>query len=405
MSKISTPAKPLPNSYSEAPFAVERDRYLQHCKECGTTPHSLSKKRKELARIARLLPADAPQGIDKNQLQAVARQRALGLSAVIEKQVMTVGRPWLRFLGWWREPVIDLPCQDQLDDYVRWMRDARGFSPSTVDQWQGRIKQFLRWCLNRQCPLNALQPSDVDAYFVQNASRWGRLSMKVMTGTLRVFLRYAADQGLCDARLASALRTPRVYTQESLPFAPSWADVQRLLATTETDKPADIRDRAILMLLAIYGMRSGEVAALRLEQVDWAGRTLHLFRLKRRQPQIYPLLPTVAEALARYIDTVRPPVAFSEIFISHYAPQRPLTPEALYSVVNTKFKALGIAPRHRGPHALRHACAVHLVTEGFHLKEIGDHLGHRTSSATMTYAKVNMAALREVGDFDLGDLP
>ena len=405
MSKPSTPAKLLAHHDDEAPFAVERDRYLRHCEDLGTSSHYLSVKRKELARIARLLPANAPQGIDREQLQAVARQRASGLSAVIEKQVMTVGRPWLRFLGWWREPVIDLPCQDQLDDYVRWMRDTRGFSPSTVDQWQHLIQKFLLWCLNRQCPLNALQPSDVDAYFVQNASRWGRLSMRGMTGALRVFLRYAADQGLCDARLASALRTPRVYTQESLPSAPSWADVQRLLATTETDKPADIRDRAILMLLAIYGMRSGEVTALRLEQVDWAGRTLHLFRLKRRQPQIYPLLPTVAEALARYIDTMRPPVAFSEIFISHHAPQRPLTPQALYGVVNTRFKALGITPRHRGPHALRHACAVHLVTEGFHLKEIGDHLGHRTSSATMTYAKVNMAALREVGDFDLGDLP
>ena len=290
MSKPSTPAKLLAHHDDEAPFAVERDRYLRHCEDLGTSSHYLSVKRKELARIARLLPANAPQGIDREQLQAVARQRASGLSAVIEKQVMTVGRPWLRFLGWWREPVIDLPCQDQLDDYVRWMRDTRGFSPSTVDQWQHRIQKFLLWCLNRQCPLNALQPSDVDAYFVQNASRWGRLSMRGMTGALRVFLRYAADQGLCDARLATALRTPRVYTQESLPSAPSWADVQRLLATTETDKPADIRDRAILMLLAIYGMRSGEVTALRLEQVDWAGRTLHLFRLKRRQPQIYPLL-------------------------------------------------------------------------------------------------------------------
>src|SRR3546814_2618707 len=81
-----------------------------------------------------------------------------------------------------------------------------------------------------------------------------------------------------------------MYAQESLPSAPGWSDVQQILATTETDKPADIRNRAILMLLSIYGMRRGEVVALRLDQVDWAGRTLHVFRLKRRQPQVYPLL-------------------------------------------------------------------------------------------------------------------
>jgi len=159
------------------------------------------------------------------------------------------------------------------------------------------------------------------------------------------------------------------------------------------------------MLLSIYGLRRGEVASLRLDQVDWDGRILHVFRLKRRQPQVYPLLPTVAEALARYIDTVRPRAAAPEIFLGLHAPQRPLTPMAIYSIVNNKFKMLGIEAKHRGPHALRHACAARLVDQGLSFKEIGDHLGHRSMSATMTYAKVNMDALREVGDFDLGDLP
>jgi len=58
----------------------------------------------------------------------------------------------------------------------------------------------------------------------------------------------------------------------------------------------------------------------------------------------------------------------------------------------------------RGPHALRHACARRLVDAGLSFKQIGDHLGHRSTSATSIYAKVNLTALREVGDFDLGDL-
>jgi site-specific recombinase XerD len=81
-----------------------------------------------------------------------------------------------------------------------------------------------------------------------------------------------------------------------------------------------------------------------------------------------------------------------------------LTPAALFDFINGKFKALGIEAKHRGPHALRHACAARLVAQGLSFKEIGDHLGHRSASATMTYAKVDMRALREVGDFDLGDL-
>lgn len=393
------------NCHNEAPFAIERDRYLRHCEDSGATPNSLKVKRNELIKIAHGLPENPSQGVNMGQLQEMARQRRSKCNGMTtESRVIAIGRPWLRFLGWWREPIIELPFQNQLDSYVSWMRDERGFSPCTVGQWQGRITQFLQWCVDTERRLNALRPSDIDAYFIQNASRWGRISMKGMTGALRIFLRYAASQGWCDSGLANALRTPRVYRQESLPSAPGWPDVQRILATTETDKPADIRNRAILMLLSIYGMRRGEVVALRLDQVNWAGRTLHVFRLKRRQPQVYPLLPSVAQALARYIDTVRPHTSSPEIFIGLHAPQRPLTPAALFDLVNGKFKALGIETKHRGPHALRHACAARLVAQGLSFKEIGDHLGHRSASATMTYAKVDLRALREVGDFDLGDL-
>ena len=77
---------------------------------------------------------------------------------------------------------------------------------------------------------------------------------------------------------------------------------------------------------------------------------------------------------------------------------------SIFNVANRQFVALGIEAVHRGGHALRNACAVRLLAEGLTLKEIGDHLGHRSTSATSTYAKVNIAALREVGAFDLGDL-
>jgi integrase len=221
---------------------------------------------------------------------------------------------------------------------------------------------------------------------------------------LRAFLRYAATQGACDPRLSAAVRGPRIYDQESLPFAPAWSDVQRILADTLTDRRRDVRDRAILMLLAIYGMRSGEVASLQLDHVDWRKRVIRVFRLKRREPQVYPLIASVAEALARYIDTVRPKSPHREIFLGLQSPQRPLTGGAMHNVVSRRFLALGIRVAHRGPHALRHACATRLIGEGLTLKEIGDHLGHRSTSATSIYAKVNLAALREVGDFDLGDL-
>lgn len=392
--------------FLEAPFADERNRYLHHCAIHGARPEVLRIKRNELLWIARHLAPEAAAGIGIEELLPIAQARQnLRGATTAARRIIDIGRPWLKFLGWWREPTVILSYQGQLDRYVVWMRDERGLTPSTVEQWGRMAGRFLLWCEQSNHQLKDLKAEDIDNYIAtQGAGRWGRVSIAHVASALRGFVRYAAKEGWCSDRLATSISRPRLYQHEALPYAPDWSDVQKMLADVDTDRPRDIRDRAILLLLAVYGMRRGEVVALRLDQIDWAGRTLRLFRLKRRQAQIYPLVPSVAEALARYVDTVRPPSSCQEVFLRMQAPRRPLTATSIYSVANRRFVALGIQAAHRGGHALRHACAVRLLAEGLTIKEIGDHLGHRSTAATSVYAKVNMAALREVGAFDLGDV-
>jgi len=191
---------------------------------------------------------------------------------------------------------------------------------------------------------------------------------------------------------------------EALPVGPHWADVQRLITSASGNRPRDIRDRSILMLFAIYGFRTGEVAGLRLEQVNWEREIIAVMRPKQRRAQEYPLVHSVGEAILRYLQHVRPRCARREIFLTLKAPFRPLSPGALYHLVSSRLRALGIESIRHGPHSLRHACAGHLVAERFSLKEVGDHLGHRSAYATRTYAKVDLVGLREVGNFDLRGL-
>ena len=311
MDQLCTSDRAADHRVQDQPFADERDRYLGHCAAHGARPATLRIKRNELLWIARRLrPGRRVRGVGMTELMAIALERQnLHGATTAARRVIDIGRPWLRFLGWWREP--DGPpllSRDQLDGYVTWMRDERGFTPSTVEQWGRTTTRFLRWCAQTGRQLGDLTAGDIDNYVaIQGKGRWTRVSTANMVSALRAFLRYAAKEGLdARSRLAESIARPRLYQQESLPYAPDWPVVQQMLADVDTDKPRDIRDRAILLLLALYGMRSGEVAALRLDQIDWARRTLGLVRLKRRQPQIYPLLPVVAEALARYIDTVRP---------------------------------------------------------------------------------------------------
>jgi site-specific recombinase XerD len=86
------------------------------------------------------------------------------------------------------------------------------------------------------------------------------------------------------------------------------------------------------------------------------------------------------------------------------APIRPLERRTLGKIVKDRLASLGIITGKRGTHALRHAAAQHLLDQGMSMKVIGDFLGHRDPSSTAIYAKVNLAALREVAALDLEGL-
>jgi integrase len=158
------------------------------------------------------------------------------------------------------------------------------------------------------------------------------------------------------------------------------------------------------MLFSIYGFRSSEVAKLKLDDVDWERERIRIHRSKTRHDQEYPLIHSVGAAIVRYLHEVRARTNRREIFVTLRAPFRPLSTTTMYRIVSSRIARLGIESLHQGPHSLRHACAGHLMQEGFSLKEIGDHLGHRSASSTRVYAKVDLAGLREVADFDLGEL-
>ena len=160
----------------------------------------------------------------------------------------------------------------------------------------------------------------------------------------------------------------------------------------------------LMIMVAIYGLRASEVARLRLDDIDWEHDRLRVPRAKRREPQIYPLVATLGDALIHYLQSVRRRSPHREVFLTLVSPHGPLSSSGLYDMVSARLKSLNVQCAHHGPHSLRHACAARLVAEGLSLKEIGDHLGHRSSAATRVYAKVDLLGLREVAAFDLGEL-
>ena len=125
--------------------------------------------------------------------------------------------------------------------------------------------------------------------------------------SLRIFFRYAAGRGWCVPSLAAAIMPERMYRGETVPAALAWEDVQRLLGTTEGEHPADKRDRAVVLLFAVYGVRAGEASGLRLEDIDWEQETLQVRRPKPGRTHRYPLSRSVGDAVVRYLREARPP--------------------------------------------------------------------------------------------------
>lgn len=177
-----------------------------------------------------------------------------------------------------------------------------------------------------------------------------------------------------------------------------------MLASTLGDHPADIRDHAILMLLAVYGFRRSEVAQLQLDNLDWVNEQIILSRPKQRCVQRYPLFPVVGEAILRYLHEVRPRSVIRTLFLNLSAPIRPLSATSITAVAHVHLKKMDIDLPRLGSHCLRHACASHLLASGFTLKQIGDYLGHHNANSVLSYAKIDFIGLRQVAEFDLGDL-
>jgi len=174
------------------------------------------------------------------------------------------------------------------------MREERGLSEATIRNRCWHVEKLLVWFMRQNRSLAEVSLCDVDAFLNSKGSQdWGRVSVATCANALRSFFRHAEMRGWCVPGIAAGISGPRLFKHEALPVGPAWADVQQLINGSNGDKPRDIRDRAILMLFAIYGFRSAEVAGLRLEEVNWERDIIMISRPKQRRAQGFKQQPSL----------------------------------------------------------------------------------------------------------------
>ncbi|RWO26667.1 tyrosine-type recombinase/integrase [Mesorhizobium sp.] len=403
------------DKHQSAPLAEERIRYLRHLKRTGASQGTLLVRVNDLLNVVRLLDLVPGDKVSIDRIEEAAaiwslpggRRCKRTASPEARQRFIHCATQWLAFLGWLHEPRQARHLYDNVVvDYRAWLRSIRGLAGSTIERHRRSADHFLSWLTKTGVPLVEASMTDIDGYFASEEVRatCSRMTIHSNAQSLRVFFRFGEDHDLCARGLAAGILPSRFTPDETVPKGLKRQDVIRLLATTEGNGRADKRDRAILMLLIAYGLRAGEVVRLQLDDFDWENELLRVHRPKTGRTQFYPLSRSVGQAVIRYIRDVRPSGFGRSVFFTMVAPIRPIHPGTLGSIIEHRLKRIGISSGHRGTHALRHAAAQHLLDQGIAMKGVGDFLGHRNATTTAIYAKVNLSALREVGDFNLGEL-
>ena len=394
--------------HRNAPFVAEREAYLKQLADQGTKlsvvrraafvcrwiserirkwPHDRPLRDEDLARLA----------MSWARRRATNRRRAIPRPSPKES-FRSVAKGFLRTIGMLASAPVAAPepYEDQIQAFLAEQQVSRALAADTCTFREKQARRFMVYLKNHGICLENVQALHLDGYFQHLAASWCRVSLRSAAVGLRAWLKYCEQKCYIRPGLAEAILVPRIYSLEGLPLGPTWEQVSRIIVESEGTKPIQLRARAVLLLLSVYGLRSGEVRRLRIDDIDWKQATIRVVRSKSGRQNIYPLDTTVGNAIARYLRHGRPRTESGVLFLTIQAPFRPLSAGAVYSMVHYRLSRVISGKKGCSPHILRHACARHLVDAGLSLKEIGDHLGHRSPDATRIYAKVDLNALRLV---------
>jgi site-specific recombinase XerD len=286
-----------------------------------------------------------------------------------------------------------------LAGYHHHLVHERGLTPSTVVRYERFARRFLAQRALRtgtDIGTEKLASPEISAFMLETGSRLVVESAKREAADLRSLLRFFYLRGVLETDLGTAMPPVATWRGTRLPPSLSAAHVDALLASCDRSTVSGRRDYAVLALLARLGLRSGEVAALQLGDVDWRAGEVAVRGKARRQDRL-PLPVEVGEALADYLRRGRPRSGCRQVILTLYAPFRPIHPSSITNIVYRACRRAGM-PR-VGGHRLRHALATEMLRRGGNLMEIAQVLRQSDPGTTSGYAKVDRIALRAVAQF------
>jgi site-specific recombinase XerD len=286
------------------------------------------------------------------------------------------------------------------EDFKRYLLQERGLTQRTIASYLAHFRRFIFDRFGtKPVQFNRLCPEDITGFVRRYVDELGHSSYveKVLTA-LRLFLRYLRYQNEIITDLASCVPNVTKWKFSSLPKFISSEEVQQVLKNCDRQSFIGKRNYAILLLLTRYGLRAGEIAALKFEDIDWENGIITIFGKGGRKDRL-PLTHDVGEAIAEYLLRGRPPCSSRCVFVRHKAPIGEFSNYmAISSIAHRALERVGVGDDlpYKGAHLFRHTLATEMLRRGASLGEIGEILRHRSPNTTSIYAKVDLNALKSL---------
>jgi integrase/recombinase XerD len=385
------------------PLAPWATGYAHSLVRQGYTPNSATLHMHLTAHLSRWLAAE---GVDPGKLRVTdverflrARRRA-GYTQYLSDKALRPLLTYLRDQGVVPPPppaVATSPVDVLIERYRAYLTTERGLRRGTARGYIDAVHPFVRSRLSADgfsLEWASLRAADVSAFVVAHTPSQARGTAKITVTALRSLLGFLHVEGLIARPLATAVPAVARWRLARLPKGLAPAEVQALLGSCDLRTRMGRRDFAVLITLLRLGLRAGELAALRLDDIDWRAGTL-VVQGKGPQIERLPLPADVGNAMVAYLRRGRPATAIDRtVFVRIRAPHRGLSAVGVTQIVAAAGRRAGLGPIHA--HRLRHTAATQMLRAGAPLPEIGQLLRHRRLLTTAIYAKVDRAALRTI---------
>lgn len=283
-----------------------------------------------------------------------------------------------------------------IDAYLRHLANERNLAPRTVAAYRHDLERLAGYLGERASgDLGVISDYDLKDYlaWLQEEQDNRAAAIARAVSAFRRFFAWAVEQRIIESDPAARLKSPKRARKLPVFLAPT--EARDIVREEDESNPLGPRNRALIALLTMTGLRLSEVVGLDAADVSFEQQTVRVLG-KGRKERLVPVNPPLARTLAAWLaERPKPAEGCQALFLDRHGNR--ITGRMIQYAVRKAVKALGLDPR-VSPHKLRHTFATLLYAEATDLRDIQDLLGHASIVSTSVYTHTNVDKVRAAVD-------